>query len=189
MTTNQKLIEAFILAQGATCCRFILARMLKPEERIREYCYENKCGCYGKHLTCPPHSGTVPEIEAKLATFRTGILIQYSKAIAVREDKDALQRTKLRLHQIVLDTEHYLKKAGVTEVWGFIGGSCGLCPECAGYRNEPCPYPEKARMSLESTAIDVLSLLERLGLDHRFYADRITWTGMVLIRENWAEAQ
>lgn len=182
-------IEAFIRSHGATCCRFIPARMLKPEERIRRYCYENKCGCYGRHLTCPPHSGTVPEIEARLASFRTGIVVQYSEAIAVQEDKEAVRRTKLRLHRIVLDVEHFLVEAGVAEVWGFIGGSCGLCTECAGYQNDPCPYPEKARISLESAAIDVCSLLERLGLDHRFLPDRITWTGMVLIKEAWAETQ
>ncbi len=98
MPITPQSIAAFILSQGATCCRFIPATMLRPEERIRLYCYENKCGCYGKQLTCPPDSGTVLEIQAKLASFRTGILIQYSEAIAVREDQEGVQRTKLRLH-------------------------------------------------------------------------------------------
>jgi len=183
MSATSQLIEAFILAQGGTSCRFIPAAMLRPEERIRLYCYENKCGCYGKHLACPPHCGTVPEIQEKLAAYRTGILIQYSEAIDVRGDPEAVLRTKRRLHRIVLDTENYLKEAGVTGLWGFVGGSCSLCAECGGYRDEPCADPAQARSSLEASAIDVLALLESLGLDPRFHPDRITWTGMILTRE------
>jgi len=29
--------------------------------------------------------------------------------------------------------------------------------------------------------IDVIALLERLDLDGKFHADKITWTGMILI--------
>ena len=63
---------------------------------------------------------------------------------------------------------------------GLIGGSCELCSVCKAVTKEPCPYPAKARMSLESIAIDVMALLKHLGLESEFRTDRIKWMGCVL---------
>ena len=179
---NRESIRRHIKALGATNCQFVSSRLLVPEERIRHYCYENKCGCYNRHLTCPPNTGTVQEIEEKLKAFRTGILIQYSEKVDVQNDKQGLRKTKLKLHHVVLETEKYLKEEmGLENMWGMIGGNCALCDECAGYRDEPCTYPDKARASMEASAIDVIGLLGQLGLDTEFHKDRITWTGIVLI--------
>jgi hypothetical protein len=35
-------------------------------------------------------------------------------------------------------------------------------------------------MSLESIAVDVMALLERLGIEGEFRPDRIKWTGCVM---------
>jgi len=53
-------------------------------------------------------------------------------------------------------------------------------PEGVHLFKEPCPYPVKARMSLESIAIDVIGLLDHLGLESEFRPDRIKWTGCVM---------
>ena len=76
--------------------------------------------------------------------------------------------------------EEALKARGINPVWGMIGGNCGLCDICKARSNEPCLYPEKARMSLEAIAIDVMALLDKFGLDNKFYEDKITWTGCIL---------
>jgi len=46
--------------------------------------------------------------------------------------------------------------------------------------DEPCTYPDRARMSLEAIGIDVIKLLDKFGLDSEFHPDRITWTGCIL---------
>jgi predicted metal-binding protein len=181
-TMHRQAIAEYVGTLGATNCQFVASQSLVPEERIRGYCYENKCGCYQRHLTCPPNTGTVQEVKERLKPFKTGILIQYSKDIDVRNDKDGLRETKLKLHHIILETERYLKEEmGTDNVWGMIGGNCAWCDECAGYRDGPCTYPDKARVSMEALAIDVMALLEKLGLDTGFYDDKITWTGIVLL--------
>ena len=73
-----------------------------------------------------------------------------------------------------------LKKEGIENVWGLIGGNCGLCDICAIQEDKPCRRPDEARMSLEAIGIDVLNLLVKLGLDSNFHSDRITWTGCIL---------
>lgn len=179
---NRETVLEYVKGLGATNCRFVSTRVLVPEERIRDYCREDKCGRYNRHLTCPPNTGTVEEIIEKLKGFKTGVLIQYFDDVDVDNDEEGLRRTKLNLHRIILETEKYLQEElGFEKVWGMIGGNCDLCEECAGYRGERCEYPDKARTSMEALAIDVMGLLGQLNLDTGFYKDKVTWTGIVLL--------
>lgn len=181
---NQTLID-HVIEMGATQCRSVPAGLLVPKEKIREYCRENKCGSYGKNLMCPPHTGTIAEIREKLNMFGTGLLIQYSEALDVRNDQAGLRITKLKLHRVVLETELHLHETiGSTDIFGLIGGDCSLCDECEGYREKPCIRPDKARPSLEALGIDVVGLLEELNMESAFQPGRITWTGMVLYNES-----
>lgn len=154
--------------------------ILVPEQRIRELCWEDKCGNYGKHYMCPPYSGSLGEIKARLQKFPRGILLQYSKSLDVRNDKEGLKQSKLDFHNRILQLEEFLRNEGITELWGMIGGSCELCEVCKAKLGEPCPYSDKARTSLASIAIDVLALLNKFGLDNQFHRDKITWTGCIL---------
>ena len=43
-----------------TCVEFDTF-LLKPEQRIRDLCRENKCGKFKNHYMCPPYTGS-PEI-------------------------------------------------------------------------------------------------------------------------------
>lgn len=162
-----------------TCLEFD-PRLLVPEERIRALCYENKCGNYGSNYTCPPYVGSTEENKIKLCIFQSGLLLQYTKEMDVKNNKEGVLQTKVDFHQKMLRMEELMAQRGVRLMWGMIGGNCGLCDVCKARTNEPCPYPDKARMSLEAIAIDVLELLDKLGLDNKFRADRITWTGCIL---------
>jgi predicted metal-binding protein len=175
-------VTQYIKELGATHCQFISPALLLPEERIRDYCRENRCGCYGKHLMCPPNAGIISEIKDEFKRFNTGILVQYTTHLDVKRDTVGGTAAKLELHHIILKIENHLKgTSGVAKVFGIIGGECGLCEECAGYRGEACVQPDNARRSLEALGVDVIALLKRLSLDGRFHDDKITWTAMVLI--------
>lgn len=173
-------ISRFAESLGIETCREFDPGLLVPEQRIRDLCHEDKCGKYGKHYMCPPLVGTLDEFRARIGEFRRGVLLQYSERLDVRNDREGVMRTKLDFHQRVLEFEEMLGQKGIMPVWGFIGGSCDLCQPCEAAINKPCPHLEKARMSLESIAVDVIALLDRFGLDSRFHHDRIIWTGCVL---------
>lgn len=165
---------------GIEACREFDPGLLIPQQRIREFCHENKCGNYGRHYMCPPYVGSLEEIEAKLRRFQRGILLQYSQRVDVRNDMHGVKRTKVDFHRKVLELEQLLRNEGTQPTWGMIGGSCALCDICTARTGEPCPYPHEARTSLESLGIDVTALLRRLGLDGEFHPDRIARTGCVL---------
>jgi len=165
---------------GIEICLDFDARLLAPEQRIREYCVENRCGNYGVNYMCPPRVGSLEETGQRLETFHHGVLLQHSWPLDVRGDIEGLQRTKAQFHHKVLQVENALTSSGAKAVWGMIGGNCALCEPCKATTEEPCPHPEEARTSLEAIGIDVMALLDRSGLDTSFRPDRITWTGCVL---------
>lgn len=173
-------IEEYAVKLGMTACKEINPEILVPEERIRAYCVENKCGNYGKNYTCPPHAGSLDEIKAKIGKFKQGLLFQYSAAIEVNRDMKAVLKTKDDFHKKILKLEDLLKKQGVSDRWGMIGGNCGLCETCGVVKGKTCRHPDKARISLEALGIDVGAVLEKLGLKLEFQKDRITWTGCIL---------
>ena len=98
----------------------------------------------------------------------------------LKKDWKKLIKSKDDFHKMILKIEDYAKKVGKEDVWGLIGGNCGLCETCAIQKDKPCRHSDKARMSLEAIGIDVVGLLEQQGLDSKFHQDRITWTGCVL---------
>jgi predicted metal-binding protein len=165
-----------------TCLEFD-AGLLVPEQRIRDLCFENRCGNYGNNYMCPPHIGSVEEIKVRLKEFQQGILLQYSQALDVAGDIKGLRQTKVDFHNKVLRLEECLRNRGLKHVWGMIGGNCALCEICKAETGDPCPYPDKARTSLESLAINVVGLLEKFSLDRDFHPDRITWTGCILFKK------
>jgi len=156
-------------------------RMLKPEARVRGFCTENKCGNYQVNYTCPPHVGSLDEIGEKLRGYSRGILLQYARDVDVRADRKAVTRAKVAFHRKILQLEDFLREQEISGAWGLSGGSCGLCRVCAAAKDEPCRFPDRARVSLEALGIDVLDLLDSLGMDNRFYTRRITWTGGILL--------
>lgn len=160
--------------------------LLVPQQSIRALCFENKCGHFNSHYMCPPHVGSIEENAAQLSKFQRAILLQYSKPLDVENDTQGLIQSKIDFHEKILQLEDFARNtagsgsAKVPGVWGLIGGTCELCAECRAKTGEPCPYPERARPSLEALAIDVVALLDRFSLDSRFHADRIAWTGCLL---------
>ncbi len=174
-------VEEFARQLGIETCLEFDLDVLVPEEKIRAFCLENKCGNYGHNYMCPPYVGSVEEIRIKLKKFKRGVLLQYAKSLDIRGDREGIRQTKVDFHHKILQIEEFLRKGGINQVWGMIGGSCELCAVCKAKMGEPCPYPDKARTSLEAIAIDVLALLDKFGLDSKFHADKITWTGCVLL--------
>ena len=174
--------EQFAKELGIEICLPFHPELLMPEQRIRDLCAENKCGNYSRNCMCPPRIGSLEEIKIRLGKQDRGILVQYSRPLDVKHDLEGLRQSKVDFHEKVLQLEGILKNDGIEHQWGMIGGSCALCDTCPTEVDEPCPYPERARTSLEAIGVDVLALLESLGLDNKFHPDKITWTGSILYR-------
>ncbi len=174
-------IDTFAKKIGFSICTKFDPKLLVPEERIREYCLENKCGNCGKNYTCPPDAGTLEELKIRLGSYSEAYLLQYSEKMDVSlKNLRKVTKSKNTFHKKVLKMEQFLRDTGIENVWGLIGGNCGICKHCGKISGMPCRHPDEARISLESAGIDVGKLLESLGLKLEFQPDKITWTGCVL---------
>jgi predicted metal-binding protein len=170
----------FARGLGIENCLEFSPDILVPEESVRGFCKENKCGNYGNNYMCPPYIGSLDEIKVKLREFKHGLLLQYSKDIDVKGNREGVLRTKKDFHNMVLQIEEFLRARGINQVWGMMGGNCDLCDVCKAKSSGPCAQPDKARTSLEAIGIDVLGLLDKFGLDNEFHTDKIIWTGCIL---------
>jgi predicted metal-binding protein len=155
-----------------------------PQENMRTFCIENKCGNYDNNYMCPPHIGTITDMKHRLEKYIHGILLQDTVKIADKDDHDYVRHTKLDFHHKVLQIEEFLKNKGTGELWSMIAGSCSLCDNCQAIVKQPCTYPDKARMSMEAAGINVLDVLAQLGLDNKFYEDKVNWTGCILCADS-----
>ena len=61
---------------GFDLCLEFDPALLVPEQRIRAYCIENRCGSYNANHMCPPRVGSLEEVEAALQGFSQGVLLQ-----------------------------------------------------------------------------------------------------------------
>ena len=173
-------VAEFARHLGMETCLEFNPEILVPEERIRAFCLENKCGKYGNNYMCPPHVGTLEEIRTKLKKYPQGLLLRATTSIDVSGDREGVRQTKVAFHKRILQVEEFLRERGIKQVWGMSGGSCGLCDVCQAKTDKPCLYPDQARMSIEAIGVDVLGLLDKFSLDNKFHPDKITWTGCIL---------
>jgi predicted metal-binding protein len=175
-------ITATAAGLGLTACLPFDPALLEPEEHVRGYCRNNRCGSYGRNYMCPPYSGRLEKLRNKFRDYSGGWLLQYTVPLDVKNDGEGLTRSKLDFHRKVLEIERLFPPE--TRPWGLIGGSCGLCERCNVLTGKPCAHSRDARSSLESVGIDVSKLLGNLGLTLEFRDDRVTWTGCVLTRSS-----
>ena len=58
--------------------------------------------------------------------------------------------------------------------------ACAICDRCAILDDQPCRFPEKMHPCVESHGINVVPILERLGLEFQFGSNVVTWISLLL---------
>ena len=111
MTGTRLVLEQARKLEFDLCLDFHPA-LLVPEERIRAYCIENRCGSYNSNHMCPPRVGSLEDMEAVLGQFTKGVLLQYSRRMEVANDREGVIQTKMDFHRLVLRLERRLNRRG-----------------------------------------------------------------------------
>jgi predicted metal-binding protein len=175
--------KTFILANemNIDIARYFSPGLLKIDRKIFDKCKENACGQFKKNHMCPPYTGTLSEIELTLLEYRHGIVFQKRESLDPKTDLQATKKTKIDFHYKIIELENFIH-AHDRATWGFIASYCELCTPCTLFDGLPCRFPELARTSLEGILVDVADLLEKIGIENAFYADKVHWTGAVLFK-------
>ena len=162
-------------------CDFIDPRKLEFADRIRWIC-ENECPMYGKTWACPPGVGTVAQCSGKCAEFDGCLLISTITEVADITNMYETLATRPAHEELTSQVEEMMVEQGV-KPYILSTEACAICEHCAYLEGQPCRYPEKMHPCVESHGINILPLLEELGLPFQFGENVVTWVSLLFFKE------
>jgi len=164
---KQKAIEL-----GASMVQVIPADWVQIDERVRLKCSIPLCPNYDKCLFCPPHTPSPEFMRKALSRYHHALLFALEVIPVDHFSVRATQRhaaadwTK-KCFEITGGIETLAFGSGYYLAMGFGQGSCrrALCGQdkCLVLEGGLCPYPLKARPSMEAAGMDVYGLVNRVG--------------------------
>ena len=157
---------------------FLDPQELECSERIRWIC-QNGCPKYGTTWACPPGVGTVAECQERCMVYHNCLLISSIAEVADIADIDETLATRPAHEALTEQVGALLKEQGV-QPYILSTQACAICQRCAILDNQPCRFPEKMHPCVESHGINVVPILERLGLEFQFGANVVTWISLLL---------
>ena len=159
---------------GASMADVIPAEWVQVDERARLKCSVPLCSHYGKNIYCPPHGPDIETVRRALGRYSWAILLAID-VIPPAEfsdrslEKKGAKEWARKCHEIVGRVESFAFGMGYYLAMGFGQASCrmALCglDRCLVLDGGSCPYPLKARPSMEGSGIDVYGLVTRVGWD------------------------
>lgn len=159
---------------GASMTEIIPATWAEVDERVRLKCAVPLCPLFGTNIYCPPH-GFEPEFMRKALSQYSWAILFALDVIPVEQFADrsvehdlGIQWTK-RSMEIAAKVETLAFGSGYHLALGLCQFSClrALCHQerCLVLSGGKCPYPLKARPSMEGLGIDVYGLVTKVGWD------------------------
>ena len=159
---------------GASMAEVIPANWVEIDERVRLKCSIPLCPYYDKSIFCPPHGPSLELMRKAVTRYSQALLF----ALSVTPVEHFSDRSKERQaaadwarkgFEIVGRIETLAFGSGYYLAMGFGQASCkkALCRQerCLLLDGSDCPYPLKARPSMEGAGMDVFGLVTKVGWD------------------------
>lgn len=151
---------------------------LEFSDRIRWIC-EHECPMYGKSWACPPGTGSVKECEQKCLGYPNALLI--STIAEVRDISNIEETLAARPeHEAITNEVRDLFREQDIEPYVLSTESCAECERCAYLDGEPCRFPDRMHPCVESQGINILPLIEELGVAFQYGENVVTWFSILL---------
>jgi len=163
---RQKAIEF-----GASMAEIIPADWVHIDERVRLKCAIPLCPYYNKSIHCPPHTPSIELMRKALSRYRHAIIFALDVIpvadFADRSKKQQSAKWSKKGLEIVGRLETLALGRGYYLAVGYGQASCkkALCGQetCLVLEGGKCPYPLKARPSMEAVGMDVYGLVTKVG--------------------------
>ena len=174
---NRELLEEKLSELPLYIYDFIDPQELEFSDRIRWIC-RNECK-YGTTWACPPGVGTVAECQARCMVYHNCLLISSIAEVTDIADIDETLSTRPAHEELTEQVAELLREQG-EKPYILSTQACAICERCAILDNQPCRFPEKMHPCVESHGINVVPILEKLGLDFQFGSNVVTWISLLL---------
>ena len=155
---------------------------LKPEEldftdRVRWIC-EHECPMYNKSWACPPAVGTVTYCRAKCRKYENALMISTITEVSDIASIEETLATRPEHEAVTNQVRDILRELGV-EPYVLSTESCTVCQRCAWLDGKPCIHPDKMHPCVESHGINILPIIEELGLTFQYGENVVTWFSLL----------
>ena len=178
---NLEKLEAELSQLPLYTYHFITPDQLEFNQRIRWIC-QHECPMYGKTWACPPAVGTVEECEGKCRRFQNCLMISTITEVNDISNIEETLATRPEHEEITNQVRELMRQQG-TDPYVLSTEACSLCDRCAYLDGEPCRFPEKMHPCVESHGINVLALLDDLGLSFQYGENVVTWFSLLFYNE------
>jgi predicted metal-binding protein len=156
---------------GASMAEIIPADWVEIDERVRLKCAIPLCPYYNKSIHCPPHTPSIELMRKAVERYRHAILFALDvippECFSDRTKKQEAEKWSKKAFEIVGRLETLAFGKGYYFAVGYGQASCkkALCRQetCLVLEGGKCPYPLKARPSMEAVGMDVFGLVTKVG--------------------------
>ena len=178
---NREILEAQLAELPLYVYEFIDPAKLEFSDRIRWIC-EHECPMYGKTWACPPAVGSVESCRGKCGGYGHCLLISTIVEVADISDINATLATRGDHEAVTNQVRDLLRQQGV-EPYVLSTEACAECERCAYLDGEPCRFPDRMHPCVESHGINILSLLDEMGLAFQYGENVVTWFSLLFFNE------
>ena len=174
---NRDVLEAQLAELPLYVYEFINPAKLEFSDRIRWIC-EHECPMYGKIWACPPAVGSVESCRGKCKSYVNCLMISTIVEVADISDINATLATRGDHEAVTNQVRDLLRQQGV-EPYVLSTEACAECARCAYLDGEPCRFPDRMHPCVESHGINVLALLDEMGLAFQYGENVVTWFSLL----------
>ena len=174
---NRELLEAQLAELPLYVYEFIDPAALEFSDRIRWIC-QHECPMYGKTWACPPAVGSVESCRGKCGGYGNCLLISTIVEVADISDINATLATRGDHEAVTNQVRDLLRQQGV-EPYVLSTEACAECERCAYLDGQPCRFPDRMHPCVESHGINVLALLDEMGLAFQYGENVVTWFSLL----------
>jgi predicted metal-binding protein len=175
---NREILEAQLSELPLYVYHFLEPKELEFSSRIRWIC-EHECPMYGKSWACPPAVGTVEECRGKCLGYQNALMIATITEVNDIANIEETLATRPGHEAITNQVRDLFRQQGI-EPYILSTESCAECERCAYLDGEPCRLPERMHPCLESHGINILTVIEDLGLSFQYGENVVTWFSLLL---------
>ena len=174
---NIELLEQQLAELPLYVYQFLDPAELEFSHRIRWIC-QHECPMYGKTWACPPGVGSVEECKGKCLGYQNCLMISTITEVEDISNIDEALATRAPHEKITNQVRDLMRQQGV-EPYILSTEACAICDRCAILDGLPCRMPGRMHPCVESHGINILGLLEDMGLSFQYGENVVTWFSLL----------
>ena len=157
---------------------FLDPKSLEFTSRVRWIC-EHECPMYGTSWACPPAVGSVDACRSRCLGYENALLISTITEVNDIANIEQTLATRPDHEAVTNQVRDLLREQGI-EPYVLSTESCAECERCAYLDGLGSRFPDRMHPCVESHGINVLPLIEELGLTFQYGENVVTWFSLLL---------